>query len=113
PRVAFAFSGQGQALAGGGAVLYRSHPTFRAVVDRCATRFQRRYGADLRSVLLEPAGPEPEPTELVQPALFTYQVAVVETLAGYGVRPDLVAGQSVAEYAAWYAAGGLSIEDGL
>ena len=111
--LAFAFSGQGQVLGGCAADLYGAHPPFREVVDRCAARFAQRYGTDLRSLLLQPAGTTPEPTDLAQPALFTYQVALAQTLEHYGVRPDIVAGHSVGEYAAWCVAAGLSIEDGL
>jgi natural product biosynthesis luciferase-like monooxygenase protein/amino acid adenylation domain-containing protein len=51
--------------------------------------------------------------ELAQPALFACQAALVEVWRSLGVQPDAVAGHSLGEYAALYAAGSLSFEDGL
>ena len=39
-RLGFLFSGQGSQYAGMGKELYRSHPVFRATVDRCAGAFR-------------------------------------------------------------------------
>ncbi|WP_189226532.1 non-ribosomal peptide synthetase/type I polyketide synthase [Saccharothrix coeruleofusca] len=48
-----------------------------------------------------------------QPRLFAFQVALVEMWRSLGVEPDIVTGHSVGEYAALYAAGALTFEDGL
>ncbi|WP_067463015.1 type I polyketide synthase [Nocardia amamiensis] len=50
-------------------------------------------------------------TELVQPALFAFQVAVVKLLAAFGIRPDAVAGHSLGEIAAATVGGALSLAD--
>ncbi len=57
--VCFLFSGQGAQYAGMGLGLYRSEPTFREQVDRCAEILAGPLGLDLRRVLLgERPGPE-------------------------------------------------------
>ncbi|WP_454194289.1 SDR family NAD(P)-dependent oxidoreductase [Nocardia sp. Marseille-Q1738] len=50
-------------------------------------------------------------TELVQPALFAFQVAAVKLLAAFGIRPDAVAGHSLGEIAAATVSGALSLAD--
>jgi [acyl-carrier-protein] S-malonyltransferase len=47
-----------------------------------------------------------------QPALFVTSFACLKVLESRGVRPDVVAGHSVGEYAANAAAGSLTLEDG-
>src|SRR5438105_8967914 len=52
-------------------------------------------------------------TEVTQPAVFAVSVAAARTLDARGVRPDVVAGHSVGEFAALVAAGSLRFEDAL
>ena len=49
-------------------------------------------------------------TEITQPAVVTCDLALTRLLATYGVRPDMVMGHSVGEYAALMTAGALSFE---
>lgn len=109
----FAFSGQGgpgQGLAG---ELYRRYRVFREVVDDCGQRYREQWGGDLVAAVVGDPGADPPQPDLLQPALFASQAALVETWAWLGVRPDLVVGHSVGEYAAWCVAGGMSVADGL
>jgi [acyl-carrier-protein] S-malonyltransferase len=71
---------------------------------------------DLKNICYN--GPEEELklTANTQPAIFTHSVALYETLMSeYGDRFEInsVAGHSVGEYAALYAAGVISFEDGV
>ncbi|MFJ5833581.1 amino acid adenylation domain-containing protein [Streptomyces sp. NPDC093089] len=121
--VAFAFSGQGSARRGMAAGLYRAYPAARSTIDRCARLFaDEQGGGDLLSLLLDRGAPEESgavagdavwPTRTAQAALFTHQAALADAWRAAGVRPALLLGHSVGEYAALYAAGGLSLEDGL
>ncbi|ATL71272.1 type I polyketide synthase [Nocardia terpenica] len=50
--------------------------------------------------------------EVVQPALFVYQVALAELLGAWGIRPDAVAGYGLGEVAAAVMSGALSVAEG-
>ncbi|MEV5353178.1 amino acid adenylation domain-containing protein [Streptomyces sp. NPDC052693] len=127
--VAFAFTGQGSARRGMARGLYAAHPAARATLDRCEELHVREFGGSLLAALLTapgpdgpdgPAGPggaaapdEIWPTDTAQPALFAHQAALADAWRAAGIRPELLFGHSVGEYAALYAAGALSLEDGL
>ncbi|HEX9816632.1 MAG TPA: type I polyketide synthase, partial [Candidatus Thermoplasmatota archaeon] len=50
-------------------------------------------------------------TAVTQPAMLTADLALYRLLNDYGVKPDMVAGHSLGEYAALVAAGVMSLED--
>ena len=52
-------------------------------------------------------------TRKAQPAIYTHSAACHLLARDLGLRPDLVAGHSLGEYAALFAAGGVSFEQGL
>ena len=114
-RLGFLFSGQGSQYAGMGKKLYRSHPVFRATVDRCAGALRD----SLPRPLLEALFGEGDALSLIhetaftQPALFVVQAALTDLLRSWGVVPDVVLGHSVGEFAAAYCAGVYTLEDCL
>ncbi|MFF1297266.1 MULTISPECIES: beta-ketoacyl synthase N-terminal-like domain-containing protein [unclassified Streptomyces] len=113
--LAFAFPGQGSARRGMASGLYAAYPAARHALERCAELFADEFGGDLLPLLLDGATSDGEvwPTETAQAALFAHQSALVEMWRAAGVRPALLLGHSVGEYAALYAAGALTQEDGL
>jgi amino acid adenylation domain-containing protein len=118
PRVAFLFPGQGEQHAGMGAACYATEPVFRETVDRCLAALPvglreavfRLYFVEVA----EPAEAQPSVhrTDLVQPGLFIFQIAMVRLWQSWGVRPQAVLGHSLGELAAAAAAGVLSDEAG-
>jgi acyl transferase domain-containing protein len=110
-RIAFLYAGQGAQYRGMGRELYETQPVFREVVDRCAAVLEREYGIRLREAMWAD-GPIDE-TRLAQPALYTVAAGLTEVWRSWGVRPAVVMGHSVGEYAAAYAAGVFGLEDGL
>lgn len=102
--VAFAFSGQGSARPGMASGLYAAYPAARRILDQ--------YGS-LPLLLEEKEDDRIWPTETAQAALFVHQVALAEVWRAAGVRPALLLGHSVGEYAALCVAGAISVEDGL
>ncbi|WP_234455288.1 type I polyketide synthase [Thermohalobaculum xanthum] len=118
-QTAFVFSGNGAQWPGMGCDLYAGDAAFRAAFDRVADAFRAQSGtddptSDLADLLQDPElGARIEESEVAQPLIFAIQVALVEALAGRGVRPDAVAGHSVGEVAAAWAAGALSLEDAV
>ncbi|MCP2320413.1 Ketoacyl-synthetase C-terminal extension [Nocardia amikacinitolerans] len=111
--VLFLFSGQGGQHARMGRALAARYPVFaRALAEVTdaivahggpkvwTPRYGFGLGEDGRAA-----------TELVQPAIFAYQVASAKLLASWGIRPDAVAGHSLGEIAAATVSGALTLDD--
>jgi acyl transferase domain-containing protein/NADPH:quinone reductase-like Zn-dependent oxidoreductase/acyl carrier protein len=112
-RVGFVFAGQGSQRAGMAAGLHAASPVFAAAFDRACELLEAGLGVSVREVVLEGAQGDARAnmTLFAQAGLFAVQAGVLAVLAGAGVRPLAVAGHSVGEVAAAYAAGVLSLED--
>jgi len=103
------FPGQGSQAPGMGKDLAAAFPEALEVFDEA----DRALEFDLSRLCFE--GPEEELrlTANTQPAILTVSVAAWRVLAARGVRPALVAGHSLGEYAANVAAGSLSFADAV
>ncbi|MCO6007733.1 amino acid adenylation domain-containing protein [Actinoallomurus purpureus] len=113
-RPAFAYTGQGSAYRGMARELYAAFPAMREVLDECDRVHREATGDGLLDVLLDRAEQaEALPTALAQPAQFALQSALTEQWLAWGVVPDRVLGHSMGEIAALYAAGALSLADGV
>ncbi|MFB6722079.1 MupA/Atu3671 family FMN-dependent luciferase-like monooxygenase [Kribbella sp. NPDC056345] len=98
--LAFAYSGQGASYPGMSVWLATRFEVARTVFDEVT----QVLGEDVLGS---------ERAELGQVSLFANQVAWTEVWRALGVVPDVVLGHSAGEYAALYAAGGLSLADGV
>ena len=110
----FAFTGQGGKSSSMGEQLYKHSATFRGLV----TTYQEM--ANLQNlpqfIDLIAGGCQDfssEPPVRVHLAIVTLEIAIAQTLKTWGVRPDLVMGHSLGEYAALAVAGVLSVSDTL
>ena len=103
------FPGQGSQYVGMGKKLAESFPPAKAILDKANTVL----GFDLADILFN--GPEDRlvRTDITQPAIFTVSAMAMEAVKDAGVSFDYVAGHSLGEYSALYAAGAFSFEDGL
>ncbi len=103
------FPGQGAQYIGMGKALAES---FAPAAD-LLKRADAVLGFSLSTIMQE--GPEEvlKSTDNTQPALYTCSCMVMELLKSEGIAFDMVAGHSLGEYSAIYAAGGFSFEDGL
>ncbi|HEX6745678.1 MAG TPA: aminotransferase class III-fold pyridoxal phosphate-dependent enzyme [Longimicrobium sp.] len=115
-KLAFVFSGLGCQWPGMGAELLATEPVFRATVDRCDRAMRPRLGWSVLEELAAPGatgrwGERGDHVAVIQPVLFTWQVALAALLRSWGVVPDVVVGHSLGEIAAAYVAGVLELED--
>jgi [acyl-carrier-protein] S-malonyltransferase len=112
PKIAVLFTGQGAQSVGMGRDIVEARPVARDIYRRA----NAVVGYDLAALCFEGPPEKLEQTDIQQPAIFTTSVAIWEALggvAGLEQPPAAMAGLSLGEYAALYAAGSLSFEDAL
>ncbi len=116
-RIAMLFTGQGSQYAAMGARLAKTMPVFADALESCAACIDDELPAPLRTILSGDTkslgGRTIDHTSLAQVAITAIQCSLVDTLRHFGITPDVVAGHSVGEIAALYAAGALTRDDAL
>jgi acyl transferase domain-containing protein/NADPH:quinone reductase-like Zn-dependent oxidoreductase len=115
PRIAFVFTGQGAQWHAMGRELLSSHPTFASAIERADSHLLS-IGADF-SVLQELKRTEEESlvghAHISQPICTAVQIALVDLLSAWGIRPCAVTGHSSGEIGAAYASGALTLESAM
>ncbi|KAG9187092.1 hypothetical protein G6011_04963 [Alternaria panax] len=110
PRIGFIFTGQGAQWWGMGRELLR-YPVFRKSLQRCESAITG-IGAEwslMEELLKDKATSRVNEATFSQPLCTALQIALVDLLSSWNVRPQSVVGHSSGEIAAAYAAGALSI----
>jgi acyl transferase domain-containing protein/fermentation-respiration switch protein FrsA (DUF1100 family) len=112
-RVVFVYTGMGPQWWGMGRELLREEPQFAEAVAAC-DEVLARFGLSIADELLrEEAASRLTGTLYAQVANFVVQAGLTMLWRGWGIEPTAVAGHSVGEVAAAYAAGVYSLEDAL
>ena len=107
--IGFLFPGQGSQSVGMGRGLYDAFPAVRAVYEEASAIL----GYDAAQLCFEGPVERLNLTEHTQPALLVSSAAALKALEPAGLRPLAVAGHSLGEYSAVFAAGGLSFRDAV
>ncbi len=105
----FLYPGQGSQKPGMGKDLYENYQEASVIFDSGDSILKR----DQKELIFNGDEETLKKTENTQPALFTVEAAITEVLYSKGVNPVYVAGHSLGEYSALYAARIFDFETGL
>lgn len=109
-KIAFLFPGQGSQAVGMGKDLYDSYTAAKNVFDTA----DKTLGKSITTLCFEGPDEDLKQTVNTQPSIVTMSIAALESLKSQlDVSVDYVAGHSLGEYCAMYAAGVMSLETTL
>lgn len=109
-KIAFLFPGQGSQAVGMGKDLYDNFESAKEVFDEA----DKVLGKSVTTLCFEGPDEALKQTVNTQPCIVTMSIAAMEALkSNFDIKPDYVAGHSLGEYCAMYAAGVMSLETTL
>lgn len=113
-KLAFIYAGNGAQWVGMGQLLLAESEAFRSVLEDLDQRIAAQAGFSVLAELqASPADSRMADTAVAQPLLFALQVGVTILLGEQGIVADAVAGHSVGEVAAAWAAGALTLDEAV
>ena len=110
----FVYCGQGPQWWRMGRQLFETEAVFRETILECDALLRRDADWSLVAELTaDEARSRLDVTAFAQPAIFALQAGLTRLWASWGIAPDAVAGHSVGEVAAAWAAGALALGDAV
>ncbi|HEX4939366.1 MAG TPA: beta-ketoacyl synthase N-terminal-like domain-containing protein, partial [Candidatus Kapabacteria bacterium] len=110
---AWLFTGQGSQYAGMAKELYDTNPAFKQKLDACEKLFEAETAESLLGILWGDQTAEIDNTRYTQPAIFALEYALASHWQSLGLKPTVMVGHSVGEYAAAVIAGIMSLDDAM
>jgi acyl transferase domain-containing protein/acyl-CoA synthetase (AMP-forming)/AMP-acid ligase II/acyl carrier protein len=98
-KIAFLYTGQGAQTRQMGLQLYRTEAVFKAAIDTCALLLADELALPLMEVMFDDDDRLLNQTGYTQPLLFSLQYALAKLWQSWGIKPDVLLGHSVGEYA--------------
>jgi len=108
-KKAFLFPGQGSQTLGMGIDVAENYPEAMSMFKTASDI----AGYDILGLCKEGPIEKLSRTKYTQPAIYTVEAAITTVLKSNSLLPDCLAGHSLGEFAAWFAAGVYSFEDGF
>jgi len=108
-QIGLVFPGQGSQAAGMGLEVYEELAEARSLLKRA----NDTLGFDIGKIMFGSSNEALKPTEIAQPAIFICSAMYLEKYKLLKMPYMAVAGHSLGEYSALYAAGTISFEDGV
>ncbi|HOW89524.1 MAG TPA: type I polyketide synthase, partial [Elusimicrobiales bacterium] len=122
-KIGFLFPGQGSQYVDMMRDLAAKYDIVQQTFDEADRILEKMIGAKLTDTLWSKPGESKKEledreaaikqTQLTQPAMMTADMAMFRLLTSFGIKPDMVIGHSLGEYAAATAAGVFTLENGL
>ncbi|XP_041102488.1 highly reducing polyketide synthase SAT13-like [Polyodon spathula] len=109
----FVFCGNGVTYKGMCRQLLKGEHIFREKVKEIQSAFHKYTSICLLEKLENGSDDDYLKPDIVQPLLFTIQVAIASLLKHWGIKPDAIVGHSVGEVAAAHCSGLLSLHDAV
>jgi len=114
PKIAFVYTGMGPQWHGMGKELFQQESVFRATLESCDLYLKEIAGWSLLEELQrDEQTSKMSDAKIAQPANFALQAALTELLKDWGIMPEAVVGHSIGEVGAAYAAGAITLKEGM